>query len=194
MGKLAVRDTMNKDRRLNSPLTDCMDEELDGDIQYLTFSVTGERFAMPIDAVKEIIEAPQITQVPLTPPYICGVINLRGNVVAVVDLGARLGRDTLTLTKRSCIVLVEVKVAEDSHNLGMLVDEVNDILEIPERDVKPPPEFGADIRTDFIEAMGRLDDIFVIILSIGHVLSVRELAALQQLTEAVTQDRLDVET
>ena len=91
-------------------------------------------------------------------------------------------------------MLVEVRMAEDSHALGMLVDEVNDILDIPERDVKPPPDFGADIRTDLIEAMGRLDDIFVIILSIDHVLSVRELAELHQLTEATIQESLDVET
>ncbi len=193
MGNLAVRDAVIKDKMVRNPLTDYTDEEIDGDIQYLTFSVTAERFAMPIDAVKEIIEAPQITHVPLTPAYIRGVINLRGTVVPVVDLGARLGRTALTLSKRSCIVLVEVRMAEDSHALGMLVDEVNDILEIPERDVKPPPDFGADIRTDFIEAMGRLDDVFVIILSIDHVLSVRELAELHQLTEATTQESLDVE-
>lgn len=151
--------------------------------QYLTFSVAEERLAMSIEAVKEIIETPQITSVPMTPDYIRGVINLRGNVVPVIDLGARLGRGVLTLGKRSCIVLVEVRVGDDSHILGMLVDEVNNILDIPQADVKPPPEFGSDIRTDFIEAMGRVDDVFVIVLSIDRVLSLQELAALRRLTE-----------
>ncbi len=151
--------------------------------QYLTFSVADERLAMSITAVKEIIETPQVTRVPMTPDYIRGVINLRGNVVPVVDLGARLGRGALTLTKRSCIVLVEVQVGEDDrHVLGMLVDEVKNILDIPPEDVKPPPEFGSEIRTDFIEAMGRVEDIFVIILSVDHVLSVQELAALRHFT------------
>jgi purine-binding chemotaxis protein CheW len=167
-------------------------EAADDAAQYLTFSVVEERLAMSIDAVKEIIETPQITQVPMTPDYIRGVINLRGNVVPVVDLGARLGRGVLTLSKRSCIVLVEVKTPHEADNdgyvLGMLVDEVNNILEIPRDDVKPAPEFGSEIRTDFIEAMGRVNDVFVIILAIDHVLSIQELAALKKITEGVGPD------
>ncbi|NEX23536.1 purine-binding chemotaxis protein CheW [Thiorhodococcus mannitoliphagus] len=153
--------------------------------QYLTFDVGEERLAMSIDAVKEIIETPVITRVPMTPDYIRGVINLRGSVVPVIDLGARLGRGGITLTKRSCIVLVEVRVGEEGHVLGMLVDEVKNILEIPREDIKPPPEFGSEIRTDFIAAMGRLEDVFVIILNVDHVLSIQELAALQALRTEV---------
>lgn len=163
-------------------------EAADDATQYLTFSVAEERLAMSIDAVQEIIETPQITRVPMTPDYIRGVINLRGNVVPVVDLGARLGRGTLTLSKRSCIVLVEVKSQDNSYVLGMLVDEVNNILEIPREDVKPAPEFGSEIRTDFIEAMGRVDDVFVIILAIDHVLSIQELAALRKIAEGAGLD------
>ncbi len=158
-------------------------DTVDDITQYLTFSVADERLAMSIDAVKEIIETPQVTRVPMTPDYIRGVINLRGNVVPVIDLGARLGRGALTLTRRSCIVLVEVQAGEEHHVLGMLVDEVKNILDIPREDVKPPPEFGSEIRTDFIEAMGRVEDVFVIILSVDHVLSVQELAALRRMGE-----------
>lgn len=161
--------------------------------QYLTFLVSDERLAMSIDAVKEIIETPRITAVPMTPDYIRGVINLRGNVVPVIDLGARLGRGALTLTKRSCIVLVEVRVGDDGHVLGMLVDEVKNILDIPCEDVKPPPEFGSEIRTDFIAAMGRVEDVFIIILSVDHVLSVQELAALKSLTAEATAHGPDEE-
>ncbi|MBB1076304.1 purine-binding chemotaxis protein CheW [Rhodoferax sp. 4810] len=163
----------------------------DDTTQYLTFSVADERLAMSISAVKEIIETPpQVTRVPMTPDYIRGVINLRGNVVPVIDLGARLGRGILTLSKRSCIVLVEVRSGNDSHVLGMLVDEVKNILDIPSEDVKPAPEFGSEIRTDFIEAMGRVDDVFVIILSIDHVLSIQELAALKCLTHHVADQNM----
>jgi purine-binding chemotaxis protein CheW len=156
-------------------------EKADEVTQYLTFNVADERLAMSIDAVKEIIETPTVTRVPMTPDFIRGVINLRGSVVPVIDLGARLGRGSITLTKRSCIVLVEVRTGEDGHILGMLVDEVKNILEIPREDIKPPPELGSEIRTDFIEAMGRVDDVFVIILSVDHVLSIQELAALRKL-------------
>ncbi len=169
-------------------------EAADEVTQYLTFSVADERLAMSINAVKEIIETPQVTRVPMTPEYIRGVINLRGNVVPVIDLGARLGRGPLTLTKRSCVVLVEVQVGEDGHILGMLVDEVKNILDIPREDVKPPPEFGSEIRTDFIEAMGRVDDVFVIILSVDHVLSVQELAALRHLSEETEPGGKDAES
>ena len=162
--------------------------------QYLTFSVAEERLAMSIDAVQEIIETPRVTQVPMTPDYIRGVINLRGNVVPVVDLGARLNRGALTVSKRSCVVLVEVKTHSDgdSHVLGMLVDEVNNILDIPRDDVKPAPEFGSEIRTDFIEAMGRVEDVFVIILAIDNVLSIQELAALKKIVEGAGMDGQNV--
>lgn len=160
--------------------------------QYLTFSVAEERLAMSIDAVQEIIETPLITKVPMTPDYIRGVINLRGNVVPVVDLGARLERGRLTISKRTCIVLVEVNASGESYVLGMLVDEVRNILDIPREDVKPAPEFGSEIRTDFIEAMGRVDDVFVIILAIDNVLSIQELAALKGVSDGMARDGVHV--
>ncbi len=153
--------------------------------QYLTFYVTGERYAIAILDVQEIIEIAQITPVPMTPDYIKGVINLRGNVVPVVDLCARLGRDCSEVTKRSCIVLVEVgrEQDQDGQVIGMLVDEVNEILEIPPDHLQPPPDFGTDIRTDFIQAMGRVDDQFLVLLDISHVLSIEELAGVQRVAE-----------
>lgn len=156
--------------------------------QYLTFSVAEERLAMPIDAVQEIIETPRITQVPMTPGHIRGVINLRGNVVPIVDLAARLNRGTATLSKRSCVVVVEVEAHRGSYVFGMLVDEVKNILDIPRQDIRPAPTFGSDISTDFIQAMGRVEDVFVIILAINHVLSLRELAELQKMTEGAMLD------
>ncbi len=158
--------------------------------QYLTFFVAGERYAIGILDVKEIIEMDQMTRVPMTPDYIRGVINLRGNVVAVVDLHARLGKGVCELSKRSCIVLVDVEGQGGRQQLGMLVDEVNEILEIPASHLQSPPDFGTDIRTDFIQAMGRVDERFLILLDINHVLSVAELATLkgmaasQQLAQA----------
>lgn len=151
--------------------------------QYLTFRAGNENLAISILDVKEIIEINTITDVPMTPDYIRGVINLRGNVVPVIDLSARLGRQSSEITKRSCIVLVQVDYHEDAQLLGMLVDAVDEILEIPEANIMPPPDFGADIRTDFIQAMGRVGDAFIILLNINRVLSIKELSQLKQIAD-----------
>ncbi|MBS3954202.1 MAG: purine-binding chemotaxis protein CheW [Methylomicrobium sp.] len=150
--------------------------------QYLTFLVDKENFAINILDVKEIIEIANVTHVPLTPDYIHGVINLRGNVVPVIDLSARLKHHSAEVNKRSCIVLVEVDVLEGPQMIGMLVDEVREILEIPPTNIQPAPDFGTDIRTDFIQAMARVGDVFIILLAINHVLSLEELSQLNNLT------------
>ncbi len=167
--------------QLTSEISAGMVVPVDGEAsQYLTFFVAGERYAINILDVKEIIEIDRMTRVPMTPDYIRGVINLRGNVVAVVDLCARLGKGECELSKRSSIVLVDVEAQGGRQQLGMLVDEVNEILEIPANHLQPAPDFGTDIRTEFIQAMGRVDDIFMILLDINHVLSVDELSQLQR--------------
>lgn len=147
--------------------------------QYLTFMLGGEMFAIGILSIKEIIEYGHLTTVPLMPAHIRGVINLRGAVVPVIDLAARFGRESKEVTRRSCIVILEVDSDDAHQDIGVVVDAVNEVVEIPV--IEPAPAFGARIRTDFIEGMGRVNDRFVIILSIGHVLSVDELAALSDL-------------
>ncbi|WED23401.1 chemotaxis protein CheW [Vibrio sp. JC009] len=149
--------------------------------QYLTFMCSGERLAVEILDVKELIEVTNMTRVPMTPDFIRGVINLRGSVVPVVDLSARLAGKKCSLTKRSSIVLVEVTQGEHTQTLGMLVDEVSEILEIEEGNIQPPPSFGANIRTDFIQAMGNVNGEFIILLAIDKVLSVEELSALNEI-------------
>jgi len=153
--------------------------------QYLTFIVGKEHLGISINDVKEIIEISNMTVVPMTPIYIRGVINLRGNVVSVIDLSARLGNGASEISKRSCIVLVEIVSEDDeeSQSLGMLVDQVDEILEIPKSRIQPAPEFGSDIRTEFIQAMGRVNDDFIVLLDINRVLSVSELAQLSQAVE-----------
>lgn len=152
--------------------------------QYLTFLVGDESFAVSILDVKEIIEITNVTHVPLTPDFIYGVINLRGNVVPVIDLSARLKNRRAEISKRSCIVLVAVETSEAFQLIGMLVDEVREILEIPADNIQPAPDFGADIRTDFIQAMARVDDVFIILLAINRVLSLEELSQLDRISQA----------
>lgn len=150
--------------------------------QYLTFICAGEKLAVEILDVKELLEMINVTRVPMTPEFIRGVINLRGSVVPIVDLSARLTGKPCALTKRSSIVLVEVVQGEHTQVLGMLVDEVSEILEIESENIQPPPSFGAHIRTDFIKAMGNINGEFIILLAIDKVLSVEELSSLQEMT------------
>lgn len=148
--------------------------------QYLTFMLGGEMFAIGILAIKEIIEYGNLTEVPMMPDYIRGVINLRGSVVPVVDLSARFGRKSTELTRRTCIVIIEVAAGEEKQVVGVVVDAVNEVLEIPPAEIEAPPAFGARIRTDFIRGMGKVNGRFVIILNVGNVLSLDDLALLEQ--------------
>ena len=161
--------------------------------QFLTFQLGQEIFGVDILDVKEIIEICNITRVPLTPAYIRGVINLRGNVVSIIDLSARLDRKPSTISKRSSIVILTVEhtsadqMETATYTLGMLVDEVNEILDISQDSILPAPDFGAEIRTEFIQSMGRVDNKFIILLAINRILSVTELSQLQQSTTPLAQ-------
>jgi len=148
--------------------------------QYLTFMLGGETYAMGILSIKEIIEYGNLTEVPRMPAFIRGVINLRGAVVPVIDLSARFGKQATTLTRRTCIVIVEVNIApsNETQDVGVMVDAVNAVLEIAPQEIEPPPSFGANIRADFISGMGKVNGRFVIILNIQQVLSVDEMASL----------------
>ena len=150
--------------------------------QYLTFSLHGEMFAVGILNVKEIIEYGNLTEIPMMPAFIRGVINLRGAVVPVIDLSARFGNAITEIGKRTCIVIVEVQEGDFRHDIGIMVDAVSEVLEIPSSDIEPPPSFGAKIRADFIHGMGKIAGKFVIILNIMKVLSVDEIAMLAKVT------------
>lgn len=157
--------------------------------QYLTFMLGGEMLAVGILHIKEIIEYDGITEVPMMPACIRGVINLRGAVVPVMDLAARFGKPSAAVTKRTCIVIVELgdggKMAQggergERHDMGIVVDTVNAVLEIAAADIEPAPAFGARIRTNFIEGMGKVNGKFVILLDVEQVLSDIDLGGLAQ--------------
>ena len=159
--------------------------------QFLSFSLHGEMFAVGILNVKEIIEYGNLTEIPMMPPFIRGVINLRGSVVPVIDLSARFGNPPTAVGKRTCIVIVEVQEGEFRHDIGIIVDAVSEVLEIPAAEIEPPPSFGAKIRADFIFGMGKaghpgegVGGRFVIILQIDRVLSVEEIAMLAGVADA----------
>jgi len=146
--------------------------------QYLTFMLGETTFATSIRTIKEIIEYRQLTEVPRMHAFILGVINLRGTVVPVIDVGVRFGKPPTDVTKRTRIVIFEVTGENALQALGIRVDAVNAVLEIPAADIRPAPAFGADIRTDFISGMGKIDERFITILNIERVLSLDEMTAL----------------
>jgi len=155
--------------------------------QCLTFTLAGEAFAIGILNIKEIIEYGHVTPVPMVPEFIRGVINLRGAVVPVIDLRSRFGKGISEVTRRTCIVIVEVQNDGTSHDVGVVVDAVNEVLEIGRTEIEQAPAFGANISTEFIAGMGKVNGRFVILLDINRVLSVEELAAataLGQMAEA----------
>lgn len=148
--------------------------------QYLTFTVAGETFALPIACIKEIIEFRPPTDVPMMPPFMRGVINLRGHVVPVIDLAARFERPLAAVTRRSCIVIVELLQDDAQHDIGIVVDAVSAVIDIADGQIEPPPSFGARLRADFISGMARVAGQFVVVLAIDKVLAVAELSLLGQ--------------
>ena len=144
--------------------------------QYLTFMLRGEVYAIGILSIKEIIEYGGLTSVPMMPATIRGVINLRGAVVPVMDLAVRFGKPSAEVTKRTCIVIVELDLGTEQPVVGIVVDSVNAVQEIAAADVEPPPSFGMAIATSFVSGMGKVNGKFVILLNIQQVLAIDGLA------------------
>jgi len=152
--------------------------ERDG--KYLTFTLADEEYGIGILKIKEIIGLMQITTVPQTPEFIKGVINLRGKVIPVVDLRLRFGMDSMDYTERTCIIVVEIKGANDSVQIGIVVDSVSEVLNIRGEDIEDTPAFGAKLNTDFISGMAKTEDNVKILLDIDRVLSTQELESLER--------------
>lgn len=146
--------------------------------QYLTFAVGAELFAIAISSIKEIIQYRRPTDVPMMPAFMRGVINLRGRVVPVIDLSVRFGRAPIAEARRTCVVILEVRRDGEAHDIGVVVDAVQAVQEIADADIERAPSFGTNLRADFISALGKVGERFVIILDIDKVLSIDELAAL----------------
>lgn len=146
--------------------------------QYLTFRIGHEHYGLELSQTREIIEYSGITEVPLMPNFLRGVINLRGEVVPVIDLAVRLGRKPIEVQKRTCIIVVELTNNEQNHVLGLLADAVSEVIEMDEDNIEDAPSFGANIRAEFIHGIAKRDDEFVVLLDANNTLSIRELAHL----------------
>lgn len=155
--------------------------------QLLTFLLDGEPFAIDILVIKEIIEYGSLTEVPLMPEFIRGVLNLRGAVVPVIDLAARFGRNPAEIGRRTCIVIVEMENDGEVQDVGVVVDAVNEVLELSADLVQAAPAFGTKIRADFVSGMVEMDGRFVIVLDVNQVLSIDEMALLAGIEEGMEE-------
>ncbi len=151
--------------------------------QYLTFLLAGEEYAIDILKVKEIIEYDTVTTVPKTPVWIRGVINLRGSVVPVVDVGLKFGMEERPITRTTCIVIVEGDWTGQHAFMGVMADSVSQVMDLVSGEIREVPEFGTRIRVDYLKGMAHLGKKFVLLLDIDKILSLDEML---DLNEAVT--------
>jgi purine-binding chemotaxis protein CheW len=144
--------------------------------QYLKFDLGAEEFALDIRSVREIIQFGALTSVPLMPPFVRGVINLRGAVVPVIDLQFRLGLDRSVLGKKTCIVIFEGATDAKDRTLGLMVDAVSEVVDIGAANIEPAPEFGAVVHRHFIQGIGKIGVDFIVILNPARAMDVDDMA------------------
>lgn len=147
--------------------------------KYLTFELGTEVYGLDILRVQEIIGIMPVTRVPQTPSFVRGVINLRGRVIPVIDLRVKFDTGNAEDTERTCIVVVQVS-GKTSSIMGVVVDEVSEVVDIASDQIEATPEFGAGIETDFVRGVGKIGDTVVMLLDIDKVLSASEIRILKK--------------
>ncbi len=158
-----MSETLTQTERLNKAM-------LDKEGKYLTFALAHEEYGLEILKVREIIGYMDITAVPQTPHHVKGVINLRGQVIPVIDLRAKFGMETAEVTEETCIIVVEISQGDHTFSTGIVVDHVQEVLDIAGEDIEEAPQFGSSVNTDFILGMGKIGETVKILLDIDRVL------------------------
>jgi len=148
--------------------------------KYLTFALGSEEYGLEILKVREIIGYMDITAVPQTPSYVKGVINLRGQVIPVIDLRSKFGMETAKITEETCIIVVEIRQDGKKFSTGIVVDHVQEVLDIDGENIEESPQFGSSVNTDFILGMGKVGESVKILLDIDKVLGNCELEKITQ--------------
>ncbi len=162
----------------SSALTQEVNNTTDKQGKYLTFALGPEEYGLEILKVREIIGYMEITAVPQTPHEVRGVINLRGQVIPVVDLRAKFGMETAEITEETCIIVVEISQGSRNFSTGIVVDHVQEVLDIAGQDIEDAPQFGSSVDTNFILGMGKIGASVKILLDIDRVLGGETLADL----------------
>ncbi len=155
--------------------------------KYLTFVLATEEYAVDILRVQEIKGWNKITTIPNTPHYICGVINLRGTIVPIIDLRMRFNLDRLEYGPMTVVVVVKVLSSKSKERtMGVVVDAVSDVYDVSDNDIKPPPDFGSSISTEFIKGLTTVDNKMVIVLDIDRLLNSNDLAIVENVSESTS--------
>lgn len=153
-------------------------------MEYLTFKLDGDNFAVDVLKTREIVDLRAVTKVPQCPEFMLGVINLRGSVVPVIDLRLKFGMEKAEASQTTCIVVMDVLLNEESLIVGAMVDSVEEVLELDDTQIEPAPRIGTRLNSEFIRGMGKQDDQFLIILDIDRVFSTDEISVVQQVSSA----------
>lgn len=159
--------------------------------QYLTFVIGSDTFAVSLLKVKEIIEYDVVTQVPRMPDWVRGVINLRGNIVPVVDLAVKFRQRANEVRKQTCIVITEVQCESETTVMGVVVDSVSEVIDWHADEIQAPPSFGTRLKADYLIGMAGSGKKFSLILDIDKVLSIDELLELAPTDEAIAEVTAD---
>lgn len=159
--------------------------------QYVTFNLGDELFGFEVTRTREILTLAPITKVPQTPEYLLGVINLRGQVVPVIDMRLKLGLPAGFETEETCIIVVEVQIDGEMIVVGALADAVREVQDIRADQVEPPPKLGTRLKTEFITGMGKVDEQFMILLNIDGIFNSEELTLVQEVgnVEPIDKER-----
>jgi purine-binding chemotaxis protein CheW len=139
--------------------------------QFLTFLLSSQEYAISVLRVREIIEYETVTALPNAPPWIRGVLNLRGSVVPVVDLGAKFGMGERPVNRTTCIVVVEACVDGRNILMGVIVDAVSQVMDVPAGQIQPAPSFGTSIKTGYLQGLTQLEKKLVLLLDINKALT-----------------------
>jgi len=166
-------------------MVDVVEMDMEQELQestgkYITFSLDGEEYGIPILNVREIIGMMKITPVPRTPQFVRGVINLRGKVIPVIDLRTRFGLEFKESDARTPIVVVEVYVDETKLQIGIVVDAVSEVIQVMSEDLEETPSFGVDIDTEFILGMAKIGEGIKTLLDIDKVVTSEDLVVLEK--------------
>jgi purine-binding chemotaxis protein CheW len=161
-------------------------EETTTSTQYLGFYLGSEECGIGILRVREILEYPVMTRVPMTPPWVRGVINLRGGVVPVIDLAVKFGLQDSAVTNRTCVIIVEADLEGERTVMGVVADSVSQVIELAPSDIVESPAFGTAVRVDYLLGLGKQGDRFVLLLDTDKVLSASELMKVASLEELVS--------
>lgn len=148
--------------------------------QYLTFAVAGEHYAIDVSQVREVLDQISITKVPRTPAFMLGVINLRGNVVPIIELRQKFGMEQGERTRDTCIIVLEVETSCGELVVGALVDAVSEVIEMHQSQIEPPPVIGTKLDIEFIRGMGKVNELFVMVLDIQKIFTAEELTLLAE--------------